>query len=118
VLNAFGVGQAGGLNFYSFPRQPAITRLGRFVTSTQRSSHSFATETGWSYIDCLGVARLVSGQRTKGHFALAYWLSHDAKGTRVKLCFFGLKLIVSFLFQLSLAVLCLSLLCFLFRRPY
>lgn len=55
-------GEFKGLNFYSVLRQPAITRLGRSITSTQSSSHSFATETGWSYkLDCLGVARLVSG---------------------------------------------------------
>jgi len=48
-LLQLGRGVVGRLNFYSFPRQPAITRLGRFVTSTQRSSHSFATETGWPF---------------------------------------------------------------------
>ena len=63
-------------------------------------------------IGCLGVARLVSGEKTKGGFALVYWLNHDAKGTRVNLCFFGLKRVVSFLFQLSLAVLYLSLIIF------
>lgn len=39
-------GEAARLNFYPIPRQPAITRFGRSVTSTQSSSHSFATETG------------------------------------------------------------------------
>ena len=34
------------LNFYPFLRQPAITKFDRSVTSTRRSSHSFATETG------------------------------------------------------------------------
>lgn len=58
-----------GLNSYSFLRQPAITVLGRFITSTQSSSHSFATETGLPYIGCLGVARSVSGLQTKGLFA-------------------------------------------------
>lgn len=36
-------------------------------------------------------------------------LSHDAKGTRGHLCFLGLGVVVSFLFQLSLAVLFLLL---------
>jgi len=39
-------GEAMRLNFYPVPRQPAITRFGRSVTSTRSSSHSFATETG------------------------------------------------------------------------
>jgi len=34
------------LNLDSLFREPAITRLDRFITATQRSSHSFATETG------------------------------------------------------------------------
>ena len=34
------------LNFYPFLRQPAMTKFDRSVTSTQSSSHSFATETG------------------------------------------------------------------------
>jgi len=38
------------LNFYPIPEQPAITKFGRFVTSTQSSSHSFATETGVPYL--------------------------------------------------------------------
>lgn len=42
-------GEAGRLNYYSFLGQPAITKFGRFVTSTQSSSHSFATETGAPY---------------------------------------------------------------------
>lgn len=97
------------LNFYSFLRQPAITRFGRSVTSTRSSSHSFATETGWPLIGCLGVAHLVSGLQTKGLFAWVYWLNHDAKGTRFNLCFLVLIWVISFLFQLSLAVLFLSL---------
>lgn len=39
-----------------------------------------------------------------------YWLNHDAKGTRGVLCFLVLYWVVSLLFQLSLAVLSLSLL--------
>lgn len=106
------------LNFYSFLRQPAITRFGRSVTSTRSSSHSFATETGWPLIGCLGVAHLVSGFQTKGLFAWVYWLNHDAKGTRFNLCFFVLIWVVSFLFQLSLAVLFLLLWLNLFCLPY
>lgn len=45
-----------------------------------------------------------------------YWLNHDAKGTRKCLCFLVLYWVVSFLFQLSLAVLFLSLKC-LFLSP-
>lgn len=37
------------LNSYPIPRQPAITKFGRSVTSTRSSSHSFATEKGWPY---------------------------------------------------------------------
>lgn len=97
------------LNFYSSLRQPAITRFGRSITSTRSSSHSFATETGWPLIGCLGVAHLVSGFQTKGLFAWVYWLNHDAKGTGFNLCFFVLIWAVSPLFQLSLAVLSLLL---------
>lgn len=62
--------ESGRLNFYPIPRQPAITKFGRSVTSTQSSSHSFATETGLPYlIGCLGVAHLVSGCQTKVRFA-------------------------------------------------
>jgi len=35
-------------------------------------------------------------------------LNHDAKGTREDLCFLRLVVVISFLFQLSLAVLSLS----------
>lgn len=42
-------GESGRLNFYSFLGEPAITKFGRFVTSTQSSPHSFATETGVPY---------------------------------------------------------------------
>ena len=38
------------LNFYPFLRQPAITKFDRSVTSTQSSSHSFATETGLPFL--------------------------------------------------------------------
>lgn len=37
------------------------------------------------------------------------WLKHDAKGTSLYLYFFWLEWVVSFLFQLSLAVLSLLL---------
>ena len=43
-------GEAGRLNFYPVPRQPAITKFGRSVTSTRSSSHSFATETGLPFM--------------------------------------------------------------------
>lgn len=60
-------------------------------------------------IGCPGVARLVSGARTKVLFARVCWLNHDAKGTRFNLCFSRLKWVISVLFQLSLAVLSLLL---------
>lgn len=60
-------------------------------------------------IGCLGVAHLVSGDQTKVLFAWGYWLNHDAKGTSINLCFFKLYWVISFLFQLSLAVLSLLL---------
>lgn len=62
--------EAGRLNSYSILRQPAITKFGRSVTPTRRSSHSFATETGLPYNPgCLGVAHIVSGYQTKVQFA-------------------------------------------------
>lgn len=58
------------LNSYPILRQPAITRFVRSVTSTQSSSHSFATETGLPYIiGWLEVAHVVSGAQTKVLFA-------------------------------------------------
>jgi len=111
VLLAYGavlpplVEEIKRVNFYSFLRQ-AITGLGRSITSTQSSSHSFATETG---VPCNRLSwsssRSFGGLNIKDALLKGYWLSHDAKGTRVNLCFLCLYWAFSSLFQRSLAVL-------------
>jgi len=57
-------------NLDSFHRQPAITQLGWLFTSTSKSSHSFATETGSLRGSCLRVARLGFGAASLSSFCL------------------------------------------------